>query len=220
MPVLHLFLTFFELINLNTEFLGKNISGLFTIPSGIVTTATSIIQATFNDIPQIGVITTKSVGLETRAGNREPVYSQYAPGCFVNAVGLTNPGAKVAAELMADLEVPEDRFLLTSIFGGSVEEFVEVAKIMAPVSDGLELNLSCPHATGYGMAMGQDPALVKEITAAVKAAVDIPVVPKLTPSIPNISEIALVAVEGGADAICAISPWTWLYLCSWSSGVE
>ena len=40
---------------------------------------------------------------------------------------------------------------------------------MAPVSDGLELNLSCPHATGYGMAMGQDPELVREITAAVKA---------------------------------------------------
>jgi len=200
-----LFLIFFELINLNTEFLGKNISGLFTIPSGIVTTATSIIQATFDDIPQIGVITTKSVGLESRAGNREPVYSQYAPGCFVNAVGLTNPGARVAAELMADLKVPEDRFLLTSIFGGSVEEFVEVAKIMAPVSDGLELNLSCPHATGYGMAMGQDPALVREITAAVKAVVDIPVVPKLTPNTPNIAEIALAAVEGGADAICAIN---------------
>jgi len=190
---------------LNTEFLGKNISGLFTIPSGIVTTATSIIQATFDDIPQIGVITTKSVGLESRAGNREPVYSQYAPGCFVNAVGLTNPGAAVAAELMADLKVPEDRFLLTSIFGGSVEEFVEVAKIMAPVSDGLELNLSCPHATGYGMAMGQDPELVREITAAVKAVVDIPVVPKLTPNTPNIAEIALAAVEGGADAICAIN---------------
>ena len=190
---------------MNTEFLGKNISGLFTIPSGIVTTATSIIQATFDDIPQIGVITTKSVGLESRAGNREPVYSQYAPGCFVNAVGLTNPGAAVAAELMADLKVPEDRFLLTSIFGGSVEEFVEVAKIMAPVSDGLELNLSCPHATGYGMAMGQDPELVREITAAVKAVVDIPVVPKLTPNTPNIAEIALAAVEGGADAICAIN---------------
>ena len=190
---------------MNTEFLGKKISGLFTIPSGIVTTATSIIQATIDDIPQIGVITTKSVGLESRAGNREPVYSQYAPGCFVNAVGLTNPGARVAAELMADLRVPEDRFLLTSIFGGSVEEFVEVAKIMAPVSDGLELNLSCPHATGYGMAMGQDPALVKEITAAVKAAVNIPVVPKLTPNTPNIAEIALAAVEGGADAICAIN---------------
>ena len=190
---------------MTTEFLGKKISGLFTIPSGIVTTATSIIQATFDDIPQVGVITTKSVGPSPRAGNREPVYSQYAPGCFVNAVGLTNPGAEKAAELMAELKVPADRFLLTSIFGGSVKEFVEVAKIMAPVSDGLELNLSCPHASGYGMAMGQDPALVKEITAAVKAAVDIPVVPKLTPNTPNIAEIALAAVEGGADAICAIN---------------
>ena len=72
-------------------------------------------------------MTTKSIGLEPRAGYREPILSQYAPGCFVNAVGLTNPGAHHAAELFAELEVPTDRFLLTSIFGGSVEEFVEVA---------------------------------------------------------------------------------------------
>jgi len=190
---------------LNTEFLGKSLSGPFTIPSGIVTTATSIIQYMFDHMPQIGVITTKSVGLTPRAGYREPVYSQYAPGCFVNAVGLTNPGAEAAAEALAKLRIPEDRFLLTSIFGGSVEEFVEVAKIMAPVSNGLELNLSCPHAKGYGMAMGQDPELVREITAAVKAVVNIPVVPKLTPNTPNIGEIALAAVAGGADAICAIN---------------
>ena len=188
---------------MNTEFLGKTLSGPFTIPSGIVTTATSIIQYMFDHMPQIGVITTKSVGLTPRAGYREPVYSQYAPGCFVNAVGLTNPGAEAAAEALAKLRIPEDRFLLTSIFGGSVEEFVEVAKIMAPVSNGLELNLSCPHAKGYGMAMGQDPELVREITAAVKAVVNIPVVPKLTPNTPNIGEIALAAVAGGADAICA-----------------
>ena len=190
---------------MTTEFLGKNVSGPFTVPSGIVTTTTSIIQNIFDQLPQIGVVTTKSIGLEPRLGNREPVYSQYAPGCFVNAVGLTNPGAIAAASMMAELRIPEDRFLLTSIFGGSVEEFVEVAKIMAPVSDGLELNLSCPHASGYGMAMGQDPQLVRQITAAVKAAVDIPVIPKLTPNTANIAEIALAALEGGADALCAIN---------------
>ena len=103
------------------------------------------------------------------------------------------------------MKVPEDRFLLTSIFGGSVEEFVEVAKILAPVSDGLELNLSCPHAKGYGMAMGQDPDLVREITAAVKAVVDIPVIPKLTPNTPDIAEIAEAAIAGGADGLCAIN---------------
>ena len=113
--------------------------------------------------------------------------------------------AEAAVEQLAALDIPDDRFLLTSIFGGTVEEIVEVARLLAPVSHGLELNLSCPHAKGYGMAMGQDPALVKQITAAVKAAVDIPVVPKLTPNTPNIAEIALAAVEGGADALCAIN---------------
>jgi dihydroorotate dehydrogenase subfamily 1 len=192
-------------VKLNTDFFGKTLSGPFTIPSGIVTTATPIIQYIFDNMPQIGVVTTKSIGLQPRLGNREPVLSQYAPGCFVNAVGLTNPGAEQAAELMAGLRVPADRFLLTSIFGGSVEEFVAVARLLAPVSDGLELNLSCPHASGYGMAMGQDPELVRQITAAVKAAVDIPVIPKLTPNTPNIAEIALAAAAGGADGLCAIN---------------
>ena len=150
-------------------------------------------------------MTTKSIGLEPRLGYREPVYSQYAPGCFVNAVGLTNPGAHRSRELLAELQVPADRFLLTSIFGGSVEEFVEVARLLAPHSDGLELNLSCPHTKGYGTDMGQDPDLVKEITAAVKGAVDIPVVPKLTPNVDDIAEIAEAAVAGGADALCAIN---------------
>lgn len=175
------------------------------MPSGIVTTATSIIQAFFDTMPHVGVITTKSVGPSIRAGNREPVYSQYAPGCFVNAVGLTNPGADAAAELLSTLTIPKDKFLLVSIFGGSIDEFVQVAQIMAPVADGLELNLSCPHAKGYGMAMGQDPEMVKQITAAVKAAVDVPIVPKLTPNTPNIGDIAVAAAAGGADAICAIN---------------
>ena len=187
------------------EFFGKKLSGPFTIPSGIVTTATPIIQYFFDHMPEVGVLTTKSIGLEPREGYREPVYSQYGPGCFVNAVGLTNPGANQSLELLADLKIPQDRFLLTSIFGGSVEEFVAVAQILAPVSDGLELNLSCPHAKGYGMAMGQDPDLVREITAAVKAVVDIPVIPKLTPNTPDIALIAEAAIAGGADGLCAIN---------------
>ena len=190
---------------MKTQFLGKTLSGPFTVPSGIVTCSASIIQRFFDEIPEVGVLTTKSICLEPRTGYREPILSQYAPGCFVNAVGLTNPGARKSAEVFAQLKVPEDRFLLVSIFGGSVEEYVEVAKILAPVADGLELNLSCPHAKGYGMAMGQDPKLVQEITAAVKAAVDIPVIPKLTPNVPNFAEIAEAAVAGGADALCAIN---------------
>lgn len=190
---------------MSIQFLGKTLSGPFTIPSGIVATAVPIIEYLFEHVPEVGLMTTKSIGPEPRAGYREPVYSQYAPGCFVNAVGLTNPGAERSAELFAGLRVPPDRFLLTSIFGGSIDEFVTVARLLAPYSDGLELNLSCPHARGYGMAMGQDPQMVRDITAAVKAAVDIPVIPKLTPNVDNIGEIAAAAVAGGADALCAIN---------------
>lgn len=187
------------------EFLGKRISGPFTIPSGIVTTAPSIIQRIIRDVPAVGVITTKSIGLTPRAGNREPIYSQYSPGNFVNAVGLTNPGAEAALQGLQQLDIPGDRFLLVSIFGGSVEDFVTVAKILEPVADGFELNLSCPHASGYGMAMGQDPTLVAEIVAAVKAAVAVPVIPKLTPNVDDIAHIGQAALDAGADGLCAIN---------------
>ena len=80
------------------EFFGRRLSGPFTIPSGIVTCAPSIIQYFLDHVPEVGIITTKSIGMAPRTGNREPVLSQYAPGCFVNAVGLTNPGAERSAE--------------------------------------------------------------------------------------------------------------------------
>ncbi len=190
---------------MKTEFLGKTLSGPFTVPSGIITCSATIIQRVFDTIPQVGVLTTKSIGPEPRLGYREPVLTQYEPGSFTNAVGLTNPGADRSAELLSELSIPDNRFLLISIFGGSVEEYVEVAIKLAPHGDGLELNLSCPHARGYGMAMGQDPELVTEIVAAVKAAVDIPVIAKLTPNVPSVAKIALAAVAGGADGICAIN---------------
>ncbi|MBT6350994.1 MAG: dihydroorotate dehydrogenase, partial [Halieaceae bacterium] len=190
---------------MTTEFLGKQLSGPFTIPSGIVTTAPSIIQRVIDTIPEIGVITTKSIGFEPRLGYREPVYSQYAPGCFVNAIGLTNPGVEDALKGLRTLTVPADRFLLVSIFGGSIEEFVAVARQLAPVADGLELNLSCPHAKGYGMAMGQDPDMVRDIVAAVCAAVEIPVIAKLTPNVDDIAVIGEAALAGGAAGLCAIN---------------
>ena len=48
---------------MTTEFLGKQLSGPFTIPSGIVTTAPAIIQRVMDTMPEIGVITTKSLSL-------------------------------------------------------------------------------------------------------------------------------------------------------------
>ncbi len=187
------------------KFLGKSISGPFTIPSGVVTTHVSAIRRVAAEIPEIGVITTKSIGPAYREGNREPVLAQYAPGCFMNAVGLANPGAVAFVKELEKIRLPRDRFLLISIFGKDMVEFRDIARTIAPFADGIELNLSCPHASGYGMAIGQDKQLVFEIVKEVKSAVSIPVVPKLTPNAVNIEEIAGAAKDAGADAICAVN---------------
>ena len=94
--------------------------------------------------------------------------------------------------------------MIASIFGATAEEFVEVAQGL-PGAAAYELNVSCPHAKGYGMQLGTDPALVKSVTKAVKDATKAPVWVKLTPNVTDIRDIGLAAQEGGADAVVAIN---------------
>jgi len=177
----------------------------FTIPSGIVTTQVSSLEKLAKEIPELGVLTTKSIGPKPRVGNREPVLVQYYPGCFVNAVGLTNPGAEEFSERLTRANFPDNKFLLASIFGKNEKEFVYVAMTLENYVDGFELNLSCPHAKGYGMQLGQDPEIVFNITRAVKDVIRKPVFAKLTPNAGNIGEISLAAVTAGAEGIVAIN---------------
>ena len=101
------------------------------------------------------------------------------------------------------LEVPEDKFLLISIFGEAFQN-VEVAKILRPMEMGS--SSTCPaHMRKATVWRWSDPDLVREIVSAVKEAVDIPVVAKLTPTVPNIADIAAAAIQGGADGLCAIN---------------
>ena len=148
------------------SFFGKDLSGPFTIPSGIVMTEPQTIKLLVKEIPELGIITTKSIGPEPRLGNKEPIIAQYTPNSFINAVGLANPGVDAFAEKIKDLNLSPDRFLLASIFGSTTGEITKVAAGLAPHVDGLELNISCPHSDKYGMACGQDPALVEGLTKA------------------------------------------------------
>lgn len=188
-----------------TKFLGKRISGPYTIPSGIVATNVSMIQTVIDTIPEVGVITTKSIGLDPRPGYPEPVIQEYSQGNFINAVGLTNPGAVQFAKDLATLEIPKDKFMLVSIFGAFWKDFVEVAQILAPFADAFELNLSCPHAEGYGAEIGSDPFLVQDIIFNVIDRAGKPVIAKLSPNIPDFLGVAHAAAEAHASGFCVIN---------------
>lgn len=182
---------------------GKEISGVFTVPSGIVTTETSTLLKIANEIPEIGILTTKSIGPKPREGNREPIIAQYSPFSFINAVGLTNPGAEEFAKRISKIKIPGNKFLLTSIFGSSEKEFRQVAEKLVSLTDGFELNISCPHSEKYGQAVGQDNELVEKVTKNV-VSLDKPVFVKISPNL-DVKKTVKYALAGGASGFTAIN---------------
>ncbi|MEK7403925.1 MAG: tRNA-dihydrouridine synthase [Acidobacteriota bacterium] len=179
----------------------KQVRGRFVIPSGIRCTHASTIAKCFAEVPALGVITTKSISVAPRAGYREPIYARYAPGCYINAVGLTNPGAEAFRDELAGIEIPADKFLLVSVFGADLRDYVRAAEILEPIADGFELNMSCPHAKGYGIQIGEDEELVVAITRAVAAVKAVPVFIKLSATMHGLSSTAQAAIRAGAAGI-------------------
>ncbi len=182
------------------------VKGPFTIPSGIVTTVPSVIARLAADIPSLGFLTTKTISLEPRSGYREPIIHEYHPGCFANAVGLANPGARSFLESMRPLKpLSRNKPLIVSIMGSSPEEFLHCSKILEPVADAFELNLSCPHVKGAGQSVGSDPVLVKKILNILKKNINRPLIPKLSPNLSNFDEMVSLCEKEGADALCLIN---------------
>ncbi|HSB16500.1 MAG TPA: hypothetical protein VLE22_18760 [Bryobacteraceae bacterium] len=179
----------------------KQVQGRFVIPSGIRCTHASTIAKTFAEVAPIGVVTTKSISFAPRAGYREPIYARYAEGCYINAVGLANPGAKKFLAEFDNIEIPSNKFLLVSIFGGGLEEFLAAAETLSPIADGFELNMSCPHAKGYGLQIGEDVELVTAITRAVAAVKPVPVFVKLAAMMRGLPETAQASMRAGAAGI-------------------
>jgi dihydroorotate dehydrogenase (NAD+) catalytic subunit len=151
-----------------------------------------------------GAIVTKSIGLKPREGYPNPTIVELECG-VLNAMGLPSPGIKEYGEEIKNfkkIKVP----LIGSIFGSNSKEFVELGRKMQEYgTDALELNMSCPHARGYGLEIGSDPVLVKKITYDVKQSVDIPVFVKLSSNVSDLKDIARAVEKGGADGVVAIN---------------
>jgi dihydroorotate dehydrogenase (NAD+) catalytic subunit len=152
-----------------------------------------------------GAVVTKSVGVEPRPGYANPTVVQANAG-LINAMGLPNPGIDEYTEEItyakSILKVP----LIVSVYGYTAEEYVNVARKAAEAgADAIELNVSCPHVKDTGSEIGQNPKILAEVVAKVKAATQKPIIVKLSPNVADIAEIAKTAVKAGADALTAIN---------------
>jgi len=182
---------------------GLDLKNPAMLAAGIMgTTGASLVRAARGGA---GAVVTKSIGPEPEEGHPNPSMIQLECG-FLNAMGLPNPSY---ADFTRELEIAKKGTsvpVIASVFGGNPEEFVRVAGALGSANpDAFELNLSCPHAEGYGAMIGSDPVMVEEITSAVCRAVDVPVWVKLTPNVTDIAAIGAAAERGGADAVVAIN---------------
>lgn len=151
-----------------------------------------------------GGVITKSVGSDPKEGYPGPNTVQ-TPCGLLNAMGLPNPGIdKILEEIKIAKEAGST--VLGSVFGSKPKELETLASKMEDAGvDGIEFNLSCPHAEDLSM-IGHDPQLTKKIIK-VGENLKIPVWAKLPGNthIPNLIKVAKSAEDAGADAIVLIN---------------
>lgn len=158
------------------------------------------------DLNLLGAIVVKGISAEPWEGNATPRLAEVEGG-LVNAIGLQNPGVKGFAEDYMPFLRRFDTPVIVNIWGRDVKEYAEVAGRLNDVDgiSGLEVNVSCPNIKAGGIAFGTDPRLLAEVVKTVRGKTKLPLIPKLSPNVPDISLFARVAEESGADAISLIN---------------
>jgi len=153
----------------------------------------------------VGAVVTKSVGVDPRVGYPNPTVVQAEAG-LLNAMGLPNPGIDVFTEEIRRSKTMLHVPVIVSVFGYSAQDYAAVAKKATDAgADAIELNVSCPHVKQTGAEIGQSPQLLFDVVHQVKAAINKPLIVKLSPNVADITLLAKVAIEAGADALTAVN---------------
>jgi dihydroorotate dehydrogenase (NAD+) catalytic subunit len=158
------------------------------------------------ELGTLGGIVSKGLYLEPRDGAPPPRIAE-TPAGLLNAIGLQGIGIHSFVRDVLPRLRAHDTALFVNVCGDTVEEYAEVARICdgAPGIAGLEINISCPNVKQGGMAFGGDPRMTHAVVAAVRAATRLPVIPKLSPNVADITVFARAAEEAGADALSCIN---------------
>jgi dihydroorotate dehydrogenase (NAD+) catalytic subunit len=138
---------------------------------------------------------TKTVTPLPREGN-EPVRIAETDHGMLNSIGLQNPGReRFLADVLPrlrELGIP----LWVSVGGFSAGEYAETCSALDDVT--IELNLSCPN-------VDEAPESAAEIVAACRSATTLPLYAKLSPALPDVTEVALAVEAAGADGLSLVN---------------
>ena len=160
-------------------------------------------------IEKLGAVVVKGIAPWPSHGNATPRVAEVTAG-MLNAIGLQGPG--VEAFLTGKDYLPHlkktDATVIVNIWGKTPEDYALVAERLNEEKNAiaaLEINVSCPNVKEGGLAFGTDPKTMAGVVAAVRKATKIPLITKLSPNVPCITDFAKAAQDAGSDILSLIN---------------
>lgn len=193
-------------MNTKVSIAGVELKNPITVASG--TFGSGMEYDEFVDLNLLGAVTTKGVANVPWPGNPTPRVAETYGG-MMNAIGLQNPGIDTFVKRDIPFLKQKDTKIIVNVCGKSTEDYLDVVERLGdePV-DLLEINVSCPNVKEGGIAFGQDPKALYDITKAIKAKAKQPIIMKLSPNVTDITEMAKAAEAAGSDALSLINTLT------------
>ena len=190
-------------MNTKVSIAGVELKNPITVASG--TFGSGMEYDEFVDLNLLGAVTTKGVANVPWPGNPTPRVAETYGG-MMNAIGLQNPGIDTFVKRDIPFLKEKDTKIIVNVCGKSTEDYLDVVERLGdePV-DLLEINVSCPNVKEGGIAFGQDPKALYDITKAIKAKAKQPIIMKLSPNVTSIADIARACEDAGADGLSLIN---------------
>ncbi len=193
-------------MNTKVNIAGVELKNPITVASG--TFGSGMEYDEFVDLNLLGAVTTKGVANIPWPGNPTPRIAETYGG-MMNAIGLQNPGIDTFIERDIPFLKSKDTKIIVNVCGKSTEDYLEVVERLGDTDiDLMEINVSCPNVKEGGIAFGQDPKALYDITKAIKAKAKQPIIMKLSPNVTDITEMARAAEAAGTDALSLINTLT------------
>lgn len=158
------------------------------------------------DLSTLGGVAVKGLFLEAREGH-SPQRIVETPSGMLNAIGLQGIGVRKFVDDKLPALRERGATVIVNICGTTIDEYAELARILSD-ADGvaaLEINISCPNIKEGGISFGCDLSGTYAVVAAVRKATDLPIVPKLTPNVTDVTAFARVSEEAGADGVSLVN---------------
>ena len=158
------------------------------------------------ELDTLGAVAVKGLFLEEREGHPPPRIVE-TPSGMLNAIGLQGVGVhRFVREYLPALR-ERRAVVIVNICGVTVEEYAEIARVLSDAGGvaAIELNISCPNIKEGGITFGCDLGGTHKVVSAVRRATRLPIIPKLTPNVADVTPFARAAEEAGADAVSLVN---------------